>query len=368
MMLRYMSFALLSTILLFPATGHTQTTNEVEYMVGYATRGSETYSFAEYHFAQPYTYNSYTVMDITLASEIPVWSTDGLRVALVHRPLAFYSVSGYYPQVISLINADGVYQDTILQPQSYVRKVRWSPDGTQLAFLSAPVTDVVIETLEIVNVDGTNRHKLLPAEHDAQNIFSITWSPDSSQIAYLSGDSHENMLSLVNRDGSDLRVMADRLSVDPSNAYLNWTADQQYIILLGQLLSSTQTNLLKIDRETGEVQRLLEDEISIAGFDIASDGQHVVILTWDKQLKIYDLTSGNIQFETEIGQYEPSYGAPQWSPDDRFIAFSAIAKDGVPAQIFILNIAEEELLMLSLASTDAIYPHWLPAKDSPFNQ
>jgi hypothetical protein len=64
----------------------------------------------------------------------------------------------------------------------------------------------------------------------------------------------------------------------------------------------------------------------------------------------------------------PTISNSQTADESDYIVFSAIAKDGVPAQVFMLDIAREELTILSFETTDAVYPQWLPAEVSPFSQ
>lgn len=366
------SIVVLFSVLLFCTTSsvsYSQNATSPDYVVGYATRGPQRYDFAGYHIAH-INGPQYQLLDLSMVSEVPVWSTDSTQIALVHRPLAFYSPSGYYPQVISLLNASGVYQDTILEPQSFVRFVHWSTDGQQLIFLSAPVSDAVIENLSIVNVDGRERQPLLdlPDTLPALYIIDMAWSPDSSQIAFVGGDVKESELYVVQRDGSDLKLVADGFRIPFGSDNIVWASDQQSILLLGRLLSSSQETLLEIHLNTGKIERHFAEEDSFLSFVLAPDGSEVAFLTGDGFLRIYDLISERLVLEIEIGLYQPDYGVPQWSPDGNYITFSAVAKEDVPAQIFVLNIEDEILQMVTYEPTDAIYPHWLPVGISPYTE
>ena len=356
-MARYFGLILLSILLMIPASGLSQTPDAPEYIIGYATRDSNEYYFDKYHLVS----SSFYIPPILDLSEIyplepPKWSPDGTQLAFIHRPIAYYSESGYYPQVISLVNASGIYQDTILQPKSFVRTVHWSPDGTQILFVSGPAIETTSDELEIVNVDGTNRQYLV--EPDPRHIFihALGWSPDSTQIVYLGKDFEANKLYLVNRDGSEHRVVDDDMKISDLSSYVYWTPNQQSIILLGRIPSSLHINLLKVNLISGEVTQLIETETSITGFDFAPDDQQIVVLDRDNILKIYDIATGEMILSTEIGIHYSEFGPPQWSPDGKCIAFSAIADDWTTPQIFVLEI-ETGQLVRSYAEPYAVYPY-----------
>jgi TolB protein len=65
----------------------------------------------------------------------------------------------------------------------------WSPDGTRIAFVSAP------GHLRVVNADGTGQIDLTPAE----NAYEPAWSPDGTRIAYSGSVGH---VFVANADGS----------------------------------------------------------------------------------------------------------------------------------------------------------------------
>jgi hypothetical protein len=100
---------------------------------------------------------------------------------------------------------------------NYISFARYSPDGSQIAFIKIPdsQTPFTVGELWLMNADGTNAHKL--ADVDAGHGYAANWSPDGSQIAFVkrenpddesANQSAEALMSniyLVNIPNGDMR-------------------------------------------------------------------------------------------------------------------------------------------------------------------
>lgn len=107
----------------------------------------------------------------------PAISPDGQRVAYVRHVMRLGIQSGYAPFPaqcsIHVINYNGTGDQTVLAlaDGSWVTKVAWSPDGSQLAFDVSPqvvlngwyslLGDVTLSTIHVVNTNGTNPRQLM---------------------------------------------------------------------------------------------------------------------------------------------------------------------------------------------------------------
>ena len=70
-------------------------------------------------------------------------------------------------------------------PHNYISFARYSPDGSQIAFIKIPdsQTPFTVGELWVIHADGTNARKL--ADADAGHGYAANWSPDGSQIAFV---------------------------------------------------------------------------------------------------------------------------------------------------------------------------------------
>lgn len=73
----------------------------------------------------------------------------------------------------------------IADPLNYLSFLRWSPDGTQAAFIKIPDSQIpfTVGELWVVNADGSAPRKI--AEADAGHGYAANWSSDGARLAFV---------------------------------------------------------------------------------------------------------------------------------------------------------------------------------------
>ena len=122
---------------------------------------------------------------------------------------------------IATIDVDGSVPRRLTNNNRIENYPAWSPDGTQIVFLSTEESrlgsDIFIaHMLYIVNADGSNVREIASTERiDAIRHFAPSppvWSPDGQWLTFLAYESipgEEKILYVIRPDGTDLRRIAD---------------------------------------------------------------------------------------------------------------------------------------------------------------
>lgn len=269
---------------------------------------------------------------------------------------------------IYVMNADGTNQTRITNNSVNDVQPSWSPDGRKIAFISQRQTGEY--SIFQMNADGTGKTEITPVNYQPSSSFittgwKISWSPDSSRLVFRDVEANDNLIFIVNADGSNRRFLIN--GRNPT-----WSPDGSKILLITRLGSSDWLQTIKPDGTDIRTLPALPDLYnwyydatwSPTGSEIARTATDLA----NNVIFISNADGTNPRdFHWQCGLLSPSgcstVIAPSWSPDGRTIAFYYWHGPSL-AEIYVKDIAGGEPRRLTNTNTRNVDPSWQPVSDA----
>lgn len=245
-----------------------------------------------------YSINADGTNDTRLATGTsPVWSPDGTQIAFLSDP------DDNLEYDIFLMNSDGTDQKPLQlnHPEYNIPSdIDWQPNGNLIVFSAYSGTDLQEWDREIFSVD-VNNGDVLQLTQNRPDDFSPSWSPDGRQIVYLSPELNETIhdyqarIHIMNADGTG-QILLTNNGLDSAPVF---SPDGRFIVFSSARLDSN-------GRGTGYLL-----------FVINSDGSNERLLS-------------------DASRWNPN-PTSTWSPDGQFILFTSRNEEKT-SQLFIISI------------------------------
>lgn len=259
-------------------------------------------------------------------------SISTVRAAETHNGLIVYPRKEGAAYLLHVMNGDGT-GDHVIPGQTAVGNLLpvWSPDGKQIAFLSAPSIPLQDHQVAIIGADGSGS-KLFSSASPRSGLAS--WSPDGKQLTYTSGEPPAVFVSDAQGNG------ARQVNAQGSYAFASfWMPDGKRLgyTLLDPVAMKGSIVLVNVDG-SGQNELFPSEKFAVAGpAALSPDGKRLVFLvmgTAENQdsVHVWDFSakSDSLVVEVELGRGEvDNLPLPSWSPDGKSLLMPVHTDKGV---------------------------------------
>ncbi len=196
---------------------------------------------------------------------------DGSRIAVTGRG-----------DIFSLPTEEGITYNLTQSEGVHNRKVRWSPDGKKLAFISDRTKE---DEVYVMNTDGEEVRQL--TEGNEEYKYHLRWSPDSKKILFAN---KQHKLKYVEVSSGDV------VEVDHSQQFefkdYRWSPDSRWVVYAKPLQDEEQ-KLFAYDTEESEAKAITDGWYASSQPHFSKDGKYLYFVSYRTFNPIYSRTEWN---------------------------------------------------------------------------
>lgn len=270
-----------------------------------------------------------------LTGDKGVFST---RIAYVNRQGKQFS--------LIVADSDGHNEQIVLAQNEPIMSPAWSPDGSQLAYVSFETGHAVVYAQSLY----TNQRRVL-ANFRGSNSAPV-WSPDGKQMALVLTRDGSSQVYLARPDGSDIRRITFSGAIDTEP---HFSPDGQYLLFTSDRGGSPQ--IYRMPVKGGATERLTFGEGSSFSPRHSPDGKNFVFAYLSNgrfYIAMQDFQTGQMSLLTE-GGWEKK---PSFAPNGKLILFASEARGrGILATVSSDGRVKQHMFT---QSGDAREPVWGP--------
>ena len=206
----------------------------------------------------------------------------------------------------------------------------WSPDGSQVAFLSDEGSTAESYQLFAMNADGSDRRQLA-----AGKFSSVAWSPDGTSLAAVGDNGGVSIVSVSGMGESPSAGPA----IEGNWDHVDWSPDGSLLLLSGYPAAGGNSGVPDLYTVTPDGRLLVQlthDEQSEQYAGWSPDGTRIVYMRntssddFDPNADIWVMHADGSD-PVRLTDWQGFDGEPVWSPDGAWIAFGS-DREATPEQ------------------------------------
>lgn len=196
-------------------------------------------------------------------------------------------------------------------------------------------------------------------EQTAGHAYASAWSPDGTQLAFVSDQGGTKGLFLLDLEQGSVELLLDDAADEENPA---WSPDGEWLAFTSDV--SGESNLYLLPKEGGMPIRLVDVPGDVIDLDWSPQGWTLAFSSnRDGDVNLYTLAIARDgdQFDTTLTQWTDWPGweiMPAWSPDGQTIAFAA-NQSGV-FQLYLMHLPDRQVEIVTMDDYHHRNPVWLP--------
>ncbi len=256
-----------------------------------------------------------------------VWSPDGTQITFLSDRDG--------NNEIYVMDADGSNEARLTNDAGADQRPSWSPDGAKIVFKSYRDGNGEIY---VMNADGSNQTRLT---NNAADDSGPAWSPDGTKILFKSDRDGNGEIYVMDADGTNQTRITNNAATDSNAA---WSPDGTQITFVSDRDGNDEIYVM--DADGSNQMRITNNAATDTNTAWSPDGTKILFRSnrdGNDEIYVMDADGSN---QTRLTSNAASEVTPHWSPDGSQIVF-ATNRD-VNNEIYVADVLHENRFAITV--------------------